>query len=661
MEEYREVYLTEAEEMLHTMEEELLLLEQESSDEAVARLFRAAHTLKGSSAAMGYAQTNRLTHDMEHVLEKVRMRVWEVSAELATLLLGCVDRIRRLHQEIGADNREQSPIDDLLANLRRFGVEAKAPRQATRQKEPLLIQLAEEFAGLARLRLTAGEKLLRVAVSLDAECEMRDARIKVVEQRLAEMTALFLPGGSVTSGPEKSREIIREDGAWIMAGTLEAEALAAEVGTWVDVTEVSVDECHLAEEAQTAASLENEDHAKRARTTNATIRVNVERLEGLMNLAGELVIEQTRLAQVAKELERSLPNHAAVQDLSNIGHRLNRRLGDLQENVMKIRMLPIEQLFNRFPRMVRDLSRSLGKEIELVMDGKDTELDRTLIEELGDPLIHLIRNALDHGIEKPEARIAAGKPPVGRLRIGAYHEDNQILICLEDDGAGIDTARLLQKAVDYGVMTKEEASECSTGEAVDLIFHPGLSTASAVSDISGRGVGMDIVRSCIEKINGMIEVETTRGQGTVFRIRLPLTLAIGTGLLVSSCNQTYIIPMSNVAEIVRMEPSEIQMVKGLPVLFIRNKLVPVVWLHEIFGLDEPDWHSRHIPMVIIGRGEKRAAIAVEQLIGNQEIVIKPLGSFVGQVEGIAGATILGTGKVALILEIGELIKRFGRT
>lgn len=657
MEEYRDVYLTEAEEMLQTMEEELLRLEQESSEDAVQRLFRAAHTLKGSSAAMGYTRTNRLTHDMEHVLEKVRNKVWGVTVDLATLLLGCVDRIRRLHLEIGNDNQEASSIDDLLSSLHSFGKE----EVSSLVQEPVVVKLEGEAAALARMRLLSGERLLRVCVRLHPQCEMREARVKIVEHRLTELPALLFADEAVT-WERTNQDGEPMDAIWLIAANSEPQALTDEVRAWMDVEEARVDQCSIAEEHQAvqASMDETEEAHPKSRASGATIRVNVERLEALMNLAGELVIEQTRLAQVTKELQHSFSGNGLIHDLGGIGDRLNRLLGELQENVMKVRMLPIEQLFNRFPRMVRDLTRSLGKDVVLHMEGKETELDRTLIEELGDPLIHLIRNAVDHGIERPDERIAAGKPAEGRLKIGAYQEDNHILICLEDDGAGINSEKLLNKAVACGVMTREEAAGCSPREAVDLIFHPGLSTAAEVSDISGRGVGMDIVRSCIEKINGMIEVETTPGQGTIFRIRLPLTLAIGTGLLVSASTHTFIIPMGNVAEIVRLEPQEIRMVKGMPVIHIRDRLIPVVWIHEMFGLELPVHTGKHIPIVIIGRGDRRAAIAVEHLVGNQEIVIKPLSSYIGQVDGIAGATILGTGRVALILEVNELLKRTGR-
>jgi two-component system chemotaxis sensor kinase CheA len=384
----------------------------------------------------------------------------------------------------------------------------------------------------------------------------------------------------------------------------------------------------------------------------------VERLEHMMNLVGELVIDQTRIHQVERTQSRRFSDES-VNDLAQISDHLSRIIGELQESVMKARMLPIEQLFNRFPRMVRDLSRDLGKEIELVIEGKDTELDRTLIEEIADPLIHLIRNAVDHGIEMPEKRQQSGKIAKGTLTIRAAHEDNQVVLYIEDDGAGIDPEKMKKSALGKGVITQEGAEQLSDREAIELIFRPGFSTAAIVSDVSGRGVGMDIVRSHIEKLNGLIDIETKLGEGTQFKIRLPLTLAIIVGLLVKLNDQTFIIPMSNIAEIVRVTYDEIQTVRGQPVILLRNQVIPVAWMHDHFHMPKVEKDKSHIPLVIVGSAEKRLALAVDELIGNQEIVIKSLGSYVGKVDCIAGSTILGDGKVALILEISGLIHKIG--
>ncbi|NHN29073.1 chemotaxis protein CheA [Paenibacillus agricola] len=369
----------------------------------------------------------------------------------------------------------------------------------------------------------------------------------------------------------------------------------------------------------------------------------------------ELVIDQARIHQV-EQTQRKHRVGETVNELAQISDHLSMIIGELQESVMKARMLPIDQLFNRFPRLIRDLSRDLDKDIELVIEGKETELDRTLIEEIADPLIHLIRNAVDHGIENPEKREQSGKARKGTLKIRAAHEDNQVVIYVEDDGAGIDPEQIKKSALQKGVIGIEEAKQLSDLEAIELIFRPGFSTAATVSDVSGRGVGMDIVRSHIEKLNGLIDIETKQGQGTQFKIKLPLTLAIIDGLLVKLHKQTFIIPMSNIAEIVRVTHNEIQTVRGAQVILLRNKVIPVAWIHDHFQLPKM-LTGKNNPLVIVGSAEKRIALAVDGLIGNQEIVIKSLGSYIGKVDGIAGSTILGDGKVALILDASGIISK----
>lgn len=378
-----------------------------------------------------------------------------------------------------------------------------------------------------------------------------------------------------------------------------------------------------------------------------------------MNLVGELVIDQTRMNQVKEQLRRKYSDDEDVADLEYITAHVNRVVSDLQESIMKVRMLPIEQLFNRFPRMVRDLSQALGKEVELVLTGNETELDRSIMQVIGDPLIHLIRNALDHGIEKPAERIRKGKPAKGLLRISAAHEDNQVVIVVEDDGAGIDSDKVKQSALRKGLITPEEADRLTEQEAVQLIFKPGFSTAEQVSDISGRGVGMDIVRSDIERMNGVIDIHSVPEQGTRFRIRLPLTLAIITGLLIRLTDRTFIVPMGNVLEIVRLTADEIRTVRGKEVMIMREQVIPVIWLHDLFRIprDGDTKEDRKIPLVIVGMAEKRAALAVDGLIGNQEVVIKSLGSFIGETPFISGATILGDGRVACILDVASILAR----
>ena len=390
-------------------------------------------------------------------------------------------------------------------------------------------------------------------------------------------------------------------------------------------------------------------------STPQTVRVDVDRIEQIMNLVGELVIEQTRIAQVSQTLNQSYASDPAVEELLGVANHVSRVISELQENVMKTRMLPVQQLFNRFPRMVRDLAQNLNKDIDLIFEGGQTEMDRTIIEEIHDPLIHIIRNSIDHGIESPKERLHKGKKKQGIVKISAFHQENNVILTIEDDGRGIDIPKIKSSAVQKQILSQQEADNLSEDEAINLIFTSGFSTATTVSDISGRGVGMDIVRNQIDKLNGIIDVETAKDYGTKFTIKLPLTLAILSGLLVKINKDTFALPMSNVLEIVRMPVQEIQYVKGQSVAVIREKVLPLIWLHDYFRIPRNN-EKKNLFLVVLGVAEKRFGLVVDQLIGNQEIVVKPLGSYVGKIEGFSGATILGDGSVACILDVVGISK-----
>jgi two-component system chemotaxis sensor kinase CheA len=362
---------------------------------------------------------------------------------------------------------------------------------------------------------------------------------------------------------------------------------------------------------------------------------------------------------VGNELHSRYASDGMVDELLVISNHVSRVISDLQEGVMKMRMLPIQQLFNRFPRIVRDLADTLGKEVELIIEGEETELDKTIIEDIADPLIHLIRNAVDHGIEPLEERIRIGKPPKGKLRISAFYQENHVVLIVQDDGRGIDVQKVKGCAIKKGVITEKEADTLTEQEIINLIFHTGFSTSQEVNEVSGRGVGMDIVRNHIEKLNGIIEVETNHGEGTKFTIKLPLklplTLAILPGLLVRISDEVYALPMSNVVEIVRKPENEIGFIKGQAITLIREKVLPLIWLHDYFNIPRIKTH-KNIFIVVLGVAEKRFGLVVDELIGTQEIVVKPLGSYIGKVETYSGATILGDGSVACILDVGGIAK-----
>ncbi|MFC3799372.1 chemotaxis protein CheW [Cohnella sp. GCM10012308] len=711
--EYKEVFLEELDEQLQLMDEVIMQLERDcESSEVIQSLFRAAHTLKGSSAAMGFEEMKRLTHRMEHLLDLVRSKERTVTPSMIDLLFRALDNLKLMKEDILKQDCITVDVSACLHALERFDSEeagAAAGASGAVQTQAVVPDSAAvrpELSLSIRLHMKSaleqGLRLSWLCVRLSPDCFIQGARAYVIQTMLTEWGELLLASPDYESIGESGGDALEL--TYLYAGTQEPGELAAMAAGLADVASAHAEAVLLEETeldyrgpasavADIADAQEREDAlsvsallidesaaaaeapsrqpepfsssstsapatppSAAAKPKAQTIRVSVERLDDLMNLVGELVIDQTRIQQVARTQRRRFQDDS-VGELGHIADHLSRIIGDLQESVMKARMLPIEQLMGRFPRMIRDLSRDLGKELELVMEGQDTELDRTLIEEIADPLIHLIRNAVDHGLELPEVRERAGKPRQGILRIKAAHEDNQVVICVEDDGAGINPAKMRSSAVNKGIITQEEADALGDREAIDLIFRPGFSTAQQVSDVSGRGVGMDIVASHIEKLNGMIDIRSELGRGTTFKIKLPLTLAIIVGLLVKCGGQTLIIPMSNIAEIVRVPVEEIRSVRGQPVVLIRNQVIPVADIRERFGVTQTEDAAKQIPLVIIGSAEKRLALTVDELIGNQEIVIKSLGAYIGKVDGIAGATILGDGNVALILEISALFAK----
>lgn len=655
--EYRGIFLEELEDQLQLIEDEVLRLEQAGETEAgIQQIFRAAHTLKGSSASMGYDRLKEVTHHLEHLLHQMRSGERSVSGGLIRLFFQALDGMRALQREIAAEDRETTDVSGLVQRLSAFAAEELlnqvTPPPAAQAKAPLPLQL------------------LRLQVWLSPGCEMKLPRLHLIDAKLRALAAVL------KMVPELDGTLAHDSGideaSWTLAPRVPLQQLKDEISSIMDVERIYIEELTDLEQspgapdkAQPPERAEQADRnvpeepeavpAAADRTKPQTIRVQVDRLEKLMNLAGELVIDQTRFHLLNRRFHQQYGTGELTDELGQLADHLAMITGELQESMIKVRMLPIEQLFSRLPRMVRDLSGSLDKQIELVLEGKETELDRTLIEELGDPLVHLLRNAADHGIESPEVRLAAGKSATGTIRIAASHEDNQVILVIEDDGAGMDAGAIARSAVRKGIITAEEADSMTEEEALRLIFRPGFSTAAQISDISGRGVGMDIVRNDIERLNGMIDIETVKGEGTRFRIRLPLTLAIIRGLLVNAGGTTFVLPMSSVAEIIRAARDELHSVRGRPVITARGRLVPVVWLQDILGLPAgSERHASSLPLIILGRGDKRLALAVDTLIGNQDIVIKSLGTYMGKTESISGATILGNGTIALIIDTASL-------
>jgi two-component system, chemotaxis family, sensor kinase CheA len=392
-----------------------------------------------------------------------------------------------------------------------------------------------------------------------------------------------------------------------------------------------------------------------SRSGSQTVRVDVSRLDALMNLIGELVIDRTRIAQIGSELAAKYDD-ANVDDLNETVGHIARISFDLQDQIMKARMLPIETVFNRFPRVIRDLANKLGKDVAFEMEGGDTELDRSVIEVIGDPLLHILRNSVDHGLEMPEDRLAAGKPVQGHVKVQARHEENHIVIEITDDGRGIDADKLRRKAVEKGLVSAEQAEKLSDRDALNFIFASGFSTAAEVSEVSGRGVGMDIVRSNIQKLGGLIDLDTELGQGTRFSLRLPLTLAIIRGLLVNVGAQVFVLPLGSVVETLLIQEDAIQSINRNEVIVLRGQTLPMVRMDEVFGMPaKPGADAEGQYVVVVGLAEKRMALAVDGLVGEKEVVIKSLSRFCGDVSGISGATILGDGNVALIIDVNGIV------
>lgn len=657
---YRDIFLEELDEAVQLMDEVIMQLEQEpNAAEHIQTLFRAAHTLKGSSGAMGCRELEQLTHEAEHVLDSVRNGQLSVTDELINLLFNVIDQIKQMQQEIIASDIISSDASAIIAAIHRL-----LSGNNTVQQEMKPVSASASLDAAVQPKNDDGSKnglqRFRITISLNQSCDMKAARAAVIIHELEELGEIVNSRPSFTDMQqldEASFEMLD-----IVFSTHAADTeIEHKLRSMLDIDLVHITKVGDKEESKLSNRQSSDAGTGAEKGKAQTIRVNIDRLEHLMNLVGELIIDQTRVRRLQSDLTLQIRGNPLMQELNGVSDHLKGLISDLQESVMKVRMQPIEQLFNRFPRMVRDLAQKLHKEIDFQIEGKETELDRTLIEEISDPLIHLLRNALDHGIEDGETRLLNGKPQKGTVRLRAAHEDNHIVIAIEDDGAGIDPQKIKQSAVNKGIISRDEAAGLTEQEAIHLIFHPGFSTASVISDVSGRGVGMDIVKSNIEKLNGLIEVVTEAGKGTSFRIKLPLTLAVVTGLMVgmNGSSRIFVLPLTHVVEIIRIRKDELRTVSGQTVVKIRERVIPVAWLNEVYEFSSDASNVEKVSLVILGLAEKRIALAVDHLIGNQEIVIKPLGSYLGQIDGVMGAAILGDGKVAMIVDVAGFMRKAG--
>lgn len=675
------VFLDELEEKIQCLNENILILEREGGNQdALQEIFRAAHTIKGSSAVMGYEKMSSLTHEMENLLDLMRKGLLPVSGPVVDLLFTALDTLHKLRDEIFGHD-VSIDIDDVVKSLKNCQVDSQEKQSNgflagqpdvsgmpfTGSSDGCLDSTDEAVIRDAELK---GYRGYWLDVKIDPGCAMKSVRAFMI------FNALQQVGEVIKSEPSADciQEGDFESGFKVALLTAEEpEKIKHLLMTISEVVEVNLRLINLVNgleppaEQKAETSKPGEKKADQAAKTDhseikttQTVRVDVQRLDSLMNLVGELVIDRTRLNRFAEIFESrfGINSGEMVDTLNEISGHLGQVTGDLQEQIMKARMLPVAQVFNRFPRMVRDLAQKMGKEINFIVEGHETELDRNVIEVIGDPLIHLIRNAVDHGIEKPEQRIKLKKPRAGILKLKASYMENHIIITVQDDGKGIDADLLRLKAVEKGLLDREAAERMPDREARNLIFMPGFSTAAEVSDLSGRGVGMDVVRTQIEHINGMVDVSSTVGSGTVFTIKLPLTLAIIRALMVEMRNEQYAFPLTNVVETISVPADEVKRVKQSEVIVVRGSILPLVRLSEIFGQSGRADKNR-LFVVVLGVGEKKFGVIVDKLLGELEIVIKSMGDYLGEVPCISGATILGDGQVALIVDVRSLMKEIG--
>ncbi len=689
--EYIALFLEEAAEQINILEQDILLLEQSPSADVLNEIFRAAHTLKGSSRAMGFTAMGELTHAMEDVFDALRKGEISVSTSLVNRLFDALDTLKAMRDQIAEGGTSSIDCDELVQNLREAltGTTPEAGNTNTPVSEqpPAGLTLQEYQREAALTAIENGLSVYQFTVRLAEDTLMKSVRALMVLQ------AIDANGGTViASHPDEDaldNEQFADSFELLVATDKTADDLRnvllgiseireVEVSPWQEASSASsiqsapqakqepekpvappiAEETEHSTQPAPVSAGEAEKTANRTPAVSQTVRVDVARLDTLLNLVGELVIDRTRIAQLGREFEARSQHDDLVDSLLEAAGHIGRITDELQEHIMKARMLPIEHVFNRFPRMIRDLAQKFGKEVRLVMEGQETELDRSVIEIISDPLIHMLRNSVDHGIEPPEVREAAGKPRQGTIRLSARHEENYILIEIEDDGKGMDPAQLREVAVRKGVLTRDAAERLTDREALSLIFAPGFSTAKEVTEVSGRGVGMDIVRNNIQRVGGIVDVESTPGKGTRFSIRLPLTLAIIRALLVRVAGQVYAIPLSSVLETLKIQPDMVQFIGMRPAIVLRGRTLPLISLKAHFYDDDFSAASHRgeesMFVVVVGLGERQIGLVVNHLIGEQEIVIKSLSRYLGEISGVSGATILGDGRVALILEVADL-------
>lgn len=669
---YLEVFIEESKENLQTCNEQLLELEKNPENLAIVNeIFRSAHTLKGMSATMGYEDLANLTHQMENVLDAIRNEKIKVTPEILDVVFKSVDDLEAMVFSIadgGDGKRDVTTVVTLLQAIEKGEDLQTASNEAAATIAPEIHTLSMKYEAFEQTVIQQsfeqGFRCFEITVSLRDDCLLKAARVYMVFEVLEKLGEVIKSLPTVDQLEEE-----QFDHSFVIAVVSKEDASDIEksirnVSEVEEVTLMELTSHHIhnkevnglkeqsgevvVKEQKDTIPKETNTTSRQSNPSSKTIRVNIERLDVLMNLFEELVIDRGRLEQISKDLNNP--------ELNETVERMTRISGDLQSIILTMRMVPVETVFNRFPRMVRQLARDLNKKIELEIIGAETELDRTVIDEIGDPLVHLIRNALDHGIEMPEIRSKNGKSEQGTVKLKAYHSGNHVFIELEDDGAGINKQRVMEKAIQKGIISEEVAQTLSDRQIYELILASGFSTADQISDISGRGVGLDVVKATIESLGGAITIDSSAGQGSLFSIQLPLTLSIISVMLVEIEDEKYAIPLSSIIETAIVKKEEIMNAHNQRVIDFRGKVVPLLFLEDVFEVPKDSKDEEFYSVVVVRKGEKMAGLVVDSFIGQQEIVLKSLGNYLNDVFAISGATILGDGQVALIVDCNALIK-----
>lgn len=692
---YLDLFIDETKEHLQSLNEHILVLEKEPENEdTINEIFRAAHTLKGMAGTMGFTRMQRLTHDLENVFSEIRNGNMKANAKLIDVLFRGLDALEQYLDVISTEGNEGTEDnEDIIHDLNALveeqsggedaaGDTPAAPQQKAEEPareeraEPAGnkckykdIQVAEYELSAMRTAKQEGKNIFGITVYLQESCILKAARAFLVFKSVENKGELVK---SVPTTEQIEDEEFGFDFSWILATTDTKENVKKVIMNVSEVAEVYIDDYEVPEEEKAEPAADDTEKAKssaeetpekkkeeqqdkpkkaKAKVGSRSVRVDIDKLDVLMNLVSELIIAKNGLVSASSGdsgSENSQSFHEQIEYLERV-------TTNLHESVMKVRMVPIDSVVNRFPRMIRDLNRKLNKKMELYMTGEETELDRTVIDEIGDPLMHLLRNSADHGLESNEERVRLGKPEVGSIFLDAYQDGNNVIIDVRDDGAGIDVEKVKKKAIEKGTITEKQAETMTDNDFIDLLFRPSFSTADKITDVSGRGVGLDVVKTKIEALGGSISAKTVAGEGSTFTIQLPLTLAIIQALMVQVGSEKYAIPLGNINGIEDIPKQDICSVQSKEVIHLRGSVIPIIRLHEVLDMEEPEPDANSLIVVVIKKGEQQVGLVIDDLLGQQETVIKSLGRHITNDKLFSGATILGDGEVALILDTNTLI------